>query len=361
MAVRMARVLLVHESPAGLGLMQRLLTGVPGVEIAGTASTVEGALERLERLAPTVVCVDMQIGGSGVLDLVRRIMSDRPVPVLVLASKSRPAAAFELLAAGAVDVCAMPATAAGAEGELMRREFARLVKVASGVRVFRRVAHRAPAGLARRVDAPAVEAAGPGAARVVAIGASTGGPEALDRVLSGLPSDFPAPVLCVQHITAGFLNGLVDWLRERSPLPVQVARPGEQMRAGHVYFAREGAHLVVDAGGRLRCPESPPVSGHRPSVTVTFESVALAYGAEGAGVILTGMGRDGVDGMRALSARAATTIAQDRGTSLVFGMPAEAIALGVVRHVLPLDDIPRKLVSLVRPSVDAGEGRLGQG
>ncbi|MGA9381772.1 MAG: CheB methylesterase domain-containing protein, partial [Phormidium sp.] len=180
--------------------------------------------------------------------------------------------------------------------------------------------------------------------KIVSIGASTGGPQALNNILSQLPINFPLPVLCVQHISEGFLQGLVDWLGSECQLPVKIAKFGEIPQPGVVYFPPEGRHLELDNFGKFLCTNSPPVSGHRPSVTVTFASVAKCYGAANIAVLLTGMGRDGADGMLAIAQAGGITIAQDEASSVVFGMPKEAIALGAAKHILPINQIATMLL-----------------
>lgn len=181
--------------------------------------------------------------------------------------------------------------------------------------------------------------------RVLAIGASTGGPQALHAIFSQLPADLPVPVLCVQHISEGFLQGLVDWLASESRLSVKIASAGEWPKAGAVYFPPERMHLELDSQGRFSYSSAPPMSGHRPSVTVTFNAVAKYYGKGAVGVLLTGMGRDGADGMQAIANAGGLTIAQDEKTCVVFGMPKEAIALGAARHVLPINEIAPMLIA----------------
>jgi two-component system, chemotaxis family, protein-glutamate methylesterase/glutaminase len=183
--------------------------------------------------------------------------------------------------------------------------------------------------------------------RIIAIGASVGGPAAMSTVLRALPADFPLPILCVQHIGPGFVRGLVDWLGADCRLTVKIAKPGELPRPGTVYFAPESLHLVLDAHGRLATSTQAPVSGHRPSVTVTFKSVAAFYGRAAAGVLLTGMGEDGAEGLKTIADSGGLTIAQDEKTSVVFGMPGHAVALGAARFVLPIGKIGENLLNHV--------------
>jgi two-component system chemotaxis response regulator CheB len=184
--------------------------------------------------------------------------------------------------------------------------------------------------------------------KVVAIGASTGGPQALHAILTELPENFPLPVICVQHISEGFLQGLVDWLASECQLPVKIAPAYEWPKPGTVYFPPEGRHLELDARGRFLYSAAPPVSGHRPSVSVTFNSVASFYGLGAAGVLLTGMGRDGADGLLAIAKAGGLTVAQDEASCVVFGMPKEAIALGAARYVVPVSEIAQLLVNQLK-------------
>jgi two-component system chemotaxis response regulator CheB len=183
---------------------------------------------------------------------------------------------------------------------------------------------------------------------LVAIGASTGGPQALQVILSLVPESFPVPILVVQHIARGFEQGLVDWLLPQCALPVALAAPGVHLNRPAIHIAPSERHLVV-RGRSLGLTDAPTVSGHRPSATVLFQSVAREYGAAAVGVLLTGMGDDGAVGLRDLKRAGAVTVAQDEASSVVFGMPAAAIALGVVDHVAAPSEMPQLLQRLLQP------------
>jgi two-component system chemotaxis response regulator CheB len=181
----------------------------------------------------------------------------------------------------------------------------------------------------------------------VALAGSTGGPAALQRILGDLPARFPAPVLVVQHIARGFVGGLADWLNTGGSMRVKVAQSGDPLTPRTVFLAPDDRHLVVGPDRRLLVDAAPPVNGFRPSATRLFESVARAYGREAAAVILTGMGDDGVAGLQLVKANGGYVIAQDQETSVVYGMPREAVAAGVVDAVLPVDEIGTRLAELV--------------
>ena len=191
---------------------------------------------------------------------------------------------------------------------------------------------------------------------MVVIGASTGGPQALREILGNLPARFPLPVVCVQHIGSSFLAEMVMWLAEICPLPVRKATHGETPQASVVYFAPEDAHLEWDDGGRFALSQAAPVDGHQPSVTVTMRAAASCFGAGAVGVLLTGMGRDGADGMVSIAAAGGITIAQDEASSVVYGMNKQAVELGAVQYILPLEQIAAALETLANNrSVTAGK------
>jgi two-component system chemotaxis response regulator CheB len=180
---------------------------------------------------------------------------------------------------------------------------------------------------------------------IVAIAASTGGPAALATILGALPPTMPVPMVVVQHITSGFHQGLVDWLDSVSPVSVRLAGDGQSLRAGEVLVAPSGAHLGVTGDGRVALSRDPPIGGHRPSATHLFRSVASVYGAAAVGAILTGMGEDGVAGLRLVKEAGGLVLAQDKATSVVYGMPHKAVCLGIVDLVLPLDRVAGALIA----------------
>lgn len=342
----MIRVLLVDDSPIALHIMQRLLSNSPGIQVAGTAANGQQALDLLPQLNPDVICTDLHMPVMDGLELTREVMNKYPRPILVVSVSVEPDShnIFRLLEAGALDIYAKPRAILEADQNKLARELASKIRILAGVHVFRRTV------AAKRPAPPLVSLALPPhtPARIVVIGASTGGPQALREILSHLPRDFPMPVVCVQHIGADFLTELVTWLAENTPLPVRKAVQGELPQPGMVYFAREEAHLEFDEIGRFNLTQAPPCDGHKPSVTIALRAAAHRFGASAIGVLLTGMGRDGALGMMDIAAAGGITIAQDEASCVVYGMPKAAVELGVVQHVLPIEQIASALVELAK-------------
>lgn len=337
------RVLLVDDSPLVLNVLQRLLSRSPEIQVVGTASNGKEALDLLPALNPDVICTDLHMPVMNGLEFTREVMSKYPRPILVVSVSVEAGSpnVFKVLDAGAVDVFPKPSTIHGTEFDKIAVELASRIRILAGVQVIRRNDSIKTAHVASPPIVPSQPRSPP---RIVVIGASTGGPQALRDILSRLPATFPLPVVCVQHIGSDFLSGMVDWLSDASPLTVRKAYHGETPQPGMVYFAPEDTHLEMDSGGRFLLSMAPPVDGHRPSVTVTMQAAAHCFGGGTVGVLLTGMGRDGADGMASIAVAGGITLAQDEASSVVYGMPKEAVALGAVQHLLPLEQIAPALL-----------------
>ena len=346
----MIRVLLVDDSPIALHILQRLLSNLHDIQVAGTAANGKEALELIPTLNPDVICTDLHMPVMDGLELTRAVMNKYPRPILVVSVSVEPDSPniFRLLEAGALDIYTKPRDILATDQDKLARELASKIRILAGVHVFRRTA----AAKITPQSLPPLALPHHAPVRIVAIGASTGGPQALREILSHLPANFPVPVMCVQHIGGDFLSGMVTWLDEASPLPVRKAVQGEQPQPGLVYFAPEDTHLVLDDSGRFDLTQAPPCDGHRPSATVTLRTAARHFGAGAVGVLLTGMGRDGAEGLAEIAAVGGVTIAQDEASSVVYGMPKAAVELGAAQHVLPLDQIAAALVALAKHSVE---------
>lgn len=371
------RVLLVEDSPVALVILKRILAASPDIEVVGTARHGREALELIPQLQPEVICTDYHMPQMNGLEFTEEVMMRFPRPILVISASvqaENTQTIFKMLNAGAVDVFPKPRSLSIEEYELLKQELISKIKILSGVTVFTR--HRRNSNITKPVDRTTrttesnhqevkldtkttISVSRPAGInlpsqsnyskpKILSIGASTGGPQALNNILSQLPTNFPIPVLCVQHISEGFLQGLVDWLGSECQMPVKIAKFGEIPKPGVIYFPPEGRHLELDKFGKFICNNSPPVSGHRPSVTVTFASVAKCYGAANIAVLLTGMGRDGADGMLAIAQAGGITIAQNEASCVVFGMPKEAIALGAAKHILPVNEIAAMLLKQLK-------------
>lgn len=346
------RVLLVDDSLITLAIIKRILANAPGIQVAGAATNGREALDMIPSLQPDVICTDLHMPVMNGLEFTRAVMEKFPRPILVLSvsvQKEQADNIFRLLEAGAIDVMAKPRGTEAAGYELDAQELIGKIKVLAGVVAIRRRRMEPYAAAAPRM--PQIESV---PLSIVGIGASTGGPQAFQEILSHLPGNLPVPLLCVQHISEGFMQGLVDWLAHKSQLRIVTAESGILPQPGTVYFPREGSHLTLDSQGRLECSNAPSYSGHRPSISVTFKSLARLYGKNAAGVLLTGMGRDGVEGMQAIAQGGGITIAQDEESCTIFGMPKEAIAANAARYVLPLAKIAPTLQKLLNMDTNGG-------
>jgi two-component system chemotaxis response regulator CheB len=348
-AARPLRVLVVDDSPVHRGLLTALLESDPEMQVAGVAENGAEAVRAADRLKPDVITMDLHMPGMDGLEATRQIMHETPTPIVLVTSTARreeQQLAFAALDAGVLAVVMKPEAQATAAAQELRRT----VKSMAQIKVVRRWApgRLHPPATPTSPALPAMRAPSR-RPEIVAIGASTGGPQALYEILTHLSAAFPLPIVVVQHIAPGFAGGLVEWLQSQCALPIRLAVAGERLDQAVIHVAPTGEHLTVH-GRAIALTQDPPRSGHRPSATVLFQSVARAYGAAAVGVLLSGMGDDGAAGLRDLKRAGATTIAQDEASSVVFGMPAVAISMGVVDHVLPPERIPALLHYLAQPS-----------
>jgi two-component system chemotaxis response regulator CheB len=330
------RVLVADDSELFRDVLSRVIEAEPGFEVVAAAADGNEAARLARTLEPDVITMDLNMPDADGFSGIARIMAETPTPILVLTVHREEAVGFRALSLGALDILEKPSPASNLDdyGALLRSR----LRLLAGVKVIRH-----PRGLRSRHATLARAAA---RTDLVAIGASLGGPRALATLLRGLPRGFAAPIVVVQHIADGFTEGLANWLTQESRLEVREARDRDVLRPGLVLLAPTGRHLVVTQG-TARLSDAPPVDSFRPAVTPLLRSAAEAYGPRACGVILTGMGRDGADGLKALRSSGGHTIAQDEGTSAVYGMPRAAIESGAVDQVLPLDDIARALLELV--------------
>ncbi len=337
------RIAIVNDLALAREVLRRLVASVPGHVVAWTAADGEEAVRKAAKDSPDIILMDLVMPVMDGVEATRRIMAANPCPILLVTSTvtGNYNLVFRAMGHGGLDAVNTPTL--GADGKIKDGEGI-LDRIAKLARARQLPAQAAPVS----VPPPRSTAARPSSSRsltpLLALGASTGGPEALARVLHGLPVGFPVAVLVVQHIAADFAPGLARWLSGHSPLPVHLAADGSEPRAGEVLVAATNDHLLWRSDHRLGYTKDPIDLPYRPSVDVCFRSLAAGYPRRGVAVVLTGMGNDGAQGMLELCRAGWYTIAQDQATCVVHGMPRAAAELGAVRQVLPLDRISAAIV-----------------
>ncbi|HYD64972.1 chemotaxis-specific protein-glutamate methyltransferase CheB [Azospirillum sp.] len=346
---RKVRVLVVEDSPVVQELLVHTISQDPRLEVAAVAPTAEAALRLMAKVKPDVVSLDIRLPGMNGLEATKRIMREHPLPIVVVAADVHGGdmnISMNALRAGALSVVEKPGSLSRADYAAVARHLCSQLFAMSQVKVIRqRFAADPPAP--KRMAAPLPLAAdAPRRFEVLALVASTGGPNALVKVLAGLSAGFPLPVLVVQHIGAAFVEGFASWLGTVCPMPVEVAEHGAQPRPGRVYVAPGDTHL--EAGRAvLRLTKESPVCGQRPSGDVLFRSLANTFGPAAIGVLLTGMGEDGARGLLAMREAGAYTIAEHASTAVIHGMPGEAVKLGAATEELPLPRVAPRLLDLL--------------
>ena len=341
------RVLVVDDSALMRKLIPTILARDSAIEVVGTAMDGAFALKKIEELRPDVVTLDLEMPRMDGMETLRLIMKSAPVPVILFSTHSKEGAysTFKALGLGAVDFVAKPKDAAVGHLDTIADELIAKIKVAK-----RAAGHRLPpASLPEGSQSPKKKT-GPGLPpnRIVAIGISTGGPNALQFLLSQMPADFPSCILIVQHMPEGFTEMFARRLDECCALDVQEARSGDLLTAGRVLLCPGNRHMIVrrmPRGDIVVLNDNPPVNGHRPSVDVLFNSVAQEFSLLAVGVLMTGMGEDGAVGLGAIKAAGGMTIAQSEESCVVGGMPRAAITRGYTNRIVPLDGMATYLLS----------------
>lgn len=343
------RVMIVEDSAVVRQLLAHIISRDPRLELAAAVGTAEDALREIGRVQPDVISMDIRLPGMDGLEATRRIMSERPTPIVVIAASVEDAAlriSMNALRAGALSVVEKPVGLSSAGYEAEAQSICTQLFIMSQVPVIRRrlPEERAPA---RPMQSFREDFLAPARPTIVSMAASTGGPPALARVLGGLPKTFPLPIVLVQHMGAAFMPGFASWLDGVTPLSVSIARHGATPEAGNVYVAPGDRHLMVGRDGLLQIGDTPPIGGQRPSANALFQSLAESAGANAIGILMTGMGEDGARGLLELRKAGGFTITEDESTAVVYGMPAAAVRLGGSRLSLPLDMIGPRLLRLV--------------
>lgn len=338
------RVVIADDSLVAREMLVQILGSDPGIDIVGQASDGAEAVELVEKLRPDLVTMDIHMPRLDGLEATERIMAYTPTPILVVSSSvygEGMGRAFDALDLGALEVIKKPEPRDWAELEGIGREVIRKVKILANVRVITHIR-------GRRSDRKPIAAkpAANTAKSIIAIGSSTGGPSALLDVLGRLPRELPVPVVVAQHIADGFIPGLVSWLDAGCGITVRAAEPGVVPEPGVAYFAPTGANLVLE-GSQMRFRDPAAGQLYIPSADSLFESIARSHGAGAVGVILTGMGADGAEGLKLMRNAGAATIAQDEASCTVFGMPKVAIEIGAAEQILPVQRIAEAIEELV--------------
>jgi two-component system chemotaxis response regulator CheB len=344
---KVARMLLVHVLESDLQIC-----------VIGAVGDGQAALDFVLENRPDVIVMDIHMPKLNGFEATRLIMETKPVPIIICTATTDPkevATTFRMMEAGAVACVEKPVARESAGFERLVAELLETVKLMSEVKVVRRWSRSRSSAATLKRQAVLNPAVG---VTLVGIGASTGGPPVLQTILSGLTKDFPGSLLIVQHIAHGFLRGMVEWLNQTTGLQVHVASHGICPMPGHVYLAPDDFHMGVGAGGRILLEGGEPENGLRPAVSFLFRSLAETRGPDAVGVLLTGMGKDGAAELKLMKDKGAITVAQDRESSVVHGMPGEAIALGGATHVLSADKIAGALVTLVNRAHSSGGMKL---
>jgi two-component system, chemotaxis family, protein-glutamate methylesterase/glutaminase len=341
------RVLIVDDSAFMCRVLRDIISADPQLEVAGQGRDGRDAVAMAESLKPDVITMDINMPHIDGLQATELIMSQQPRPIVIVSSESREGAASTLraLELGAIDFVSKPSGGVDLDMRSVKDELTRKLKLASKVRVVRTATRLKSAGHpaapvpSANIPASAIGAQNGGKSPIVVIAASTGGPAAVTQLVSGLPKDLAAAVILVLHMPPAFTAPFTSQLSEVSPLSVEEAVMNETVQAGKIYVCPGSSHLRVSSQGKILLDAGARIDGYRPCADVTFETVGSYARGLAVGVVLTGMGSDAAKGALDLKSKGGYVVAQDEATSMIFGMPAEAIKTGAVDEVLPLRDI----------------------
>ena len=347
----MIKVLIVEDSQVVREFLTYILSSDPDIQVIGTASNGEEAIRAVQDKRPDIVTMDISMPKMDGFEATRIIMETTPIPIVIVSASWDPRElekTFHAMEVGALAAVRKPVGVAHPDYEDQAKELIQTIKLMSEVKVVRRhsrIKHGKgiPAGLAVKDLIPLTTDV-----KVVAIGASTGGPPVIEAILSKLSKDSCAPLLIVQHIAPGFVQGFADWLASSCRIPVKIATQHEFPLPGHAYIAPDGVHMGMDTSGRIVFEGSEPENGLRPAVSYLFRSVANVFGKNIVGVLLTGMGKDGAYELKMMKEKGAITIAQDEESCVVYGMPGEAVNLNAATYVLSPPKIAELLAGLLK-------------
>ncbi len=333
------RTLVVDDSPFARELIMDILATDKELKVVGEAANGIEATQKVRDLKPDIVTIDIEMPLMNGIDAIEQIMAANPVPILVVTTRGDAKTAYDAISRGALDLVMKPDVSR--EGA---RDFIDKIKLLSRIKVITHIGRRSMRQVKHTEKFSFV---GGEKDRVVAIAASTGGPEALSIILSALPAGFPCPIVIAQHIADGFVAGMAEWLGKLSKLNIKSPAEGEPLLPGAVYIAPSEKHMEITDAKTVTFAERQEKDIYHPSCDRLLFSVARVFGSRGIGVILTGMGSDGVRGMDKIKKAGGTTIAQDQKTSVVFGMPKIAIESGCIDKVLPIEEITGEIVRII--------------
>jgi len=342
------RTLLIDDSPIVINILKRILAQSQEIEVVGTAANGKEGIQKLKELDPDVVCTDLMMPVMNGLELTKEIMQNYPKPILVVSSAlegKNQSNVFQLLEAGALEVFPKPQGGSEKDYEGIRNKLESKIKLIHSIPVFKSRIRKESDSLNPIRSVTGIHKMN--AIRYLVIGASTGGPNALQKILERLPESLSIPVICIQHINDGFIESLVTWLNQSTKLKVKIMEDEEVPISGRVYFPKDKRHLIIDGAGKLKESREISINGHTPSINITFKSFATQRGSSTLGVILTGMGDDGASGLLSIKHMGGKTIGESADTCVVYGMPRVAHEIGAVDFQLPLEKIPEKIMSLV--------------
>ncbi|NPC89548.1 chemotaxis-specific protein-glutamate methyltransferase CheB [Gluconacetobacter entanii] len=345
-------VLVVEDSAVLRHLLSHSIRSDARLRLIDAVESAEEAIRLVPHLRPDVISMDVCLPGMDGLEATRRIMAQCPTPIVIVSDALDAQVSMNALRSGALAVIEKPRGLTSEAGRAAVSAITTQLYIMSQVPVIRR--RLLDAGAHPPQAAPLVPWTV--APRILALAASTGGPRAFAQVLGALPADFPLPVVGVQHMGGPFMEGFAHWLDQQVPMPVALARHGEVLRRGHVYIAPGDRHLGVGTRGEAVLLDMPPVQGQRPSASVLFSSVARAYGRGALGVLMTGMGEDGAQGLGDMRRAGGYTMTEDRSTAVIHGMPGAAERAGATCISLPLPDIAPHIERLLSDSADPPEG-----
>ncbi len=346
----MIKVLIAEDSPVMQQLLIHAISSDPIFKIVGIADDGAEAIDAAKKLDPDIIAMDWHMPRIDGKEATRIIMETNPTPIVIvtgsLASKDV-MFSFSMIEAGALAIVKKPPSIDHPDYKKETQELIQTLKLMSEVKMVKRIKPTTQKYISSKPTI-AKSIKEDSAIQVIAIGASTGGPLVLQKIFSELPKNIPVPILIVQHISHGFTEGFVEWLKSTTNFPLHIASHGEYPLPGHGYIAPDDFHMGVESGPRIVLSTHEVENNLRPSVAYLFRTVAQVFGSKTIGVLLTGMGRDGADELKLLKDKGAITIAQDKESSVVHGMPGEAIKLNAATHVLSPDEIITTLIELIK-------------